>query len=81
MVMMLVEVLLSVGALCDKVVNLKVYVRKYEFSLSYCHDTVNLNGIHLGRWTSLKFFLPCSRRLVYGIHFSIKPGMQCNIVC
>ena len=28
------EVLLSVGVQCDKVANMKVYVRKCEFSLS-----------------------------------------------
>ena len=27
---------------------MKVYVHKCEFSLSYCHDAVFLNGIHLG---------------------------------
>ena len=41
MVMMWVEVLLSVGAQCDQVANLKVYVRKCKFSLSYCYDGVS----------------------------------------
>ena len=43
-----VEVLLSMGAQCDQVSNLKVFVRKCEFSLLYCRDAVFLNGIHLG---------------------------------
>ena len=48
MVMMWVEVLLSVDTQCDYVANLKVYVRKCEYALSYCHDAVLLDGIHLG---------------------------------
>ena len=38
---------ITVGVQCDLVVNLKVYVGKWEFSLSYCHHAVFLNGIHL----------------------------------
>ena len=43
-VMMWVKVLSSVGGQCD----LNVCVHKCQFSLSYCHDSVFLNGIRLG---------------------------------
>ena len=45
------EMLISVGAQCDQLANLKLFVRQCEFSLSYCHDAVLLNGTPLERWT------------------------------